>query len=245
MKIHSKKYFAFIGAVLAVLFFLPMLTVAGDLEPTAAPDNASSAMYTLEDIYNYLDTGVKGTKRSGGFIEPGFGPGATGHTLDEIHEKVAETCFETCEGTLNGTRWCDNGGGTVTDMTTGLIWLQNAYWGGLKPWRSNTPSDYDDAHTRAGILSAAMNAELSDGSVEGDWRLPTKSELYGLANGTEPVRSSSMRAFTGVQSDFYWSSTTYASNTSYAWYVYMYNGYAGIYYHKANHFYVWPVRSDN
>ena len=26
----------------------------------------------------------------------------------------------TCNGTLNGTRWCDNGDGTVTDLTTGL-----------------------------------------------------------------------------------------------------------------------------
>ena len=31
----------------------------------------------------------------------------------------------TCTGTMNGTRWCDNGNGTVRDMTTGLIWLKN------------------------------------------------------------------------------------------------------------------------
>ena len=38
----------------------------------------------------------------------------------------------TCTGTLDGTRWCHKNG-TVRDMTTGLIWLERADWGGQ--WR--------------------------------------------------------------------------------------------------------------
>ncbi len=57
-----------------------------------------------------------------------------------------------CTGTLVGTRWCDNGEATVTDMTTGLVWLKYADWEDPKPWRSNTSGDYDDARTRAGLL---------------------------------------------------------------------------------------------
>ena len=152
----------------------------------------------------------------------------------------------TCDGTLSsGGRWCtpDPEDGTVKDMTTGLVWLKDASWGGLKEWANSTT--WDDAHTRAGILSAGTaGANLSDGSVEGDWRLPTKKELYGLANGDEAVRSGSMQAFTGVQSSYYWSSTSYASLTLYAWGVYMYNGYAYDY-DKDDGYYVWPVRSDN
>jgi len=103
-------------------------------------------------------------------------------------------------GTPNGNRWCDNGDGTVTDLTTCLVWLQKADWGGSKKWEDCT--NHDDAHTRAGILKAGSSgADLSDGSVVGDWRLPTKTELHNLANGTEAVRSGNMRAFTGVQSD--------------------------------------------
>ncbi|MEM7336785.1 MAG: hypothetical protein AAF490_32230 [Chloroflexota bacterium] len=29
-------------------------------------------------------------------------------------------------------RWHDNSNGAVTDMTTNLVWLKNANWGGLQ-----------------------------------------------------------------------------------------------------------------
>ncbi len=67
----------------------------------------------------------------------------------------------TCKGTLVGIRWCDNGDSTVTDMTTGLVWLKYADWGGKKPWRSDTSGDHDDADTRAGILQDGV-VVLSD-----------------------------------------------------------------------------------
>ena len=47
-------------------------------------------------------------------------------------------CPVKCEGTLSvGGRWCDQGDGTVKDMTTGLVWLKNAGWGGRKYFRSD------------------------------------------------------------------------------------------------------------
>ncbi len=212
--------FAMITVFVALTVFLPGLVCAGNLEPPAGPDDDASAMYTIEDLYDYIDTGVAGVKRTGGFAEPVSDPGSTGRTLDEVHAKITEKCI-TCSGTLTGTRWCDQGDGTVKDMTTGLVWLQNASWGVFKPWRNS--ADYDDAHTRAGLLDAgASGAGLSDGSIIGDWRLPTKNELYGLANGTEAIRSGNMRAFSGVQSDGY----AYGHS-------------------KADNGWVWPVRSDN
>ena len=151
----------------------------------------------------------------------------------------------TCNGTLYANRWCDNEDGTVTDLTTCLVWLKKADWGGLRKWRcSDSDTDsYDDAHARAGLLYAgASGTDLSDSSVEGDWRLPTKTELEGLANGTEAVRSGDMQAFTGVQAHNYWSSTTSADFTNLAWVVYMGNGVVG---HAPKNFsyYVWPVRA--
>ena len=246
---------ALITAFVAAGLVLPGLARAGELEPPAGPDDPASAMYTIEDIYHYLDTGVAGTKRTGGFVEPTSPPDPTGHTLDEVHEKIAERCI-TCAGTLSaGGRWCDNGNGTVTDMTTGLVWLQKADWGGLKPWR-NSSTDcsspnytcYDDAHQRAGLLeSGSASANLSDGSVVGDWRLPTKSELVGIMQGNEFIRSSNIYMFTGVQSAYYnvfWSSTTYAVEPDYAWYVDVYYGSVKRT-SKGFKVYVWPVRSDN
>ena len=237
---------AIIMVFVALTVFLPGLVCAGNLEPPAAPDDDASAMYTIEDLYDYLDTGVAGTRRTGGFTEPVSDPGSTGRTLDEVHAKITEKCI-TCEGTLNGTRWCDQGNGTVKDMTTGLVWLKKADWGGRKKWRcfDSNPDPFDDANTQAGLLAAgSAGAGLSDGSSVGDWRLPTKTELHNLAHGTEAVRSSNMRAFTVVQSSYYWSSSTYAG-TYHAWYVAMDSGVA---YHGSKMImilYVWPVRSGN
>ena len=153
-------------------------------------------------------------------------------------------CPISCEGTLSPLgRWCDQGDGTVKDMTTGLVWLKKADWGGAKPWCDCSTSD--DAHTRAAQLWDGSpwegTAGLSDGSIEGDWRLPTKTELEGITVGTEYIRSSSMYFFTGVQFVGYWSSTTYSYNPVCAWVMYM----GTFYINKNNDFYVWPVRRGN
>ncbi len=127
----------------------------------------------------------------------------------------------------------------------GLVWLKNASWGGQYAFWVNTMNE-TNAHDRAAQLWDGSphegTANLSDDSVEGDWRLPTKRELEALSNGTEPISSGSMRAFSGVQSNYYWSSTTYAKYTYGAWAVYMVNGsaYVGS---KGFTYYVWPVRA--
>ncbi|MCP4358595.1 MAG: DUF1566 domain-containing protein [Chloroflexi bacterium] len=72
--------------------------------------------------------------------------------------------------------------------------------------------------------------------------MPTKIELNGLANsGTEDVRTGEVRAFTGIQVSYYWSSTTFASNPSYAWDVTLFDGDVSDD-SKALNYYVWPVR---
>ena len=101
--------------------------------------------------------------------------------------------------------------------------------------------DGTNAHDRAAQLKNGLGS-LTDGSEEGDWRLPTKTELYGLANGTEAVRSGRPQAFMGVQSYFYWSSATGTGGiTDFAWLVCLVDGFVGIG-NKSKTFYVWPVR---
>ena len=51
--------------MIVVLTLLPLAAFAGELDSPAAPDDAGSARYTLEDLYNRLDTGAEGTKRAG------------------------------------------------------------------------------------------------------------------------------------------------------------------------------------
>ena len=128
-------------------------------------------------------------------------------------------------------------------MTTGLVWLKKADWGGLFPLWADL---YDpDAHHRAAQLWDGSpyegSAGLSDGSVEGDWRLPTKTEFVGITIGTEYILYSQMYFFTGVQYYDYWSGTSYVSMPEIAWYVSMING---LVYNqsKFSPLYVWPVR---
>ncbi|MBI5589699.1 MAG: DUF1566 domain-containing protein [Deltaproteobacteria bacterium] len=141
-------------------------------------------------------------------------------------------------------RWCDNNNGTVTDTTTGLVWLKDAGWGGQKSWRASDGSDnpYDDAHTRAGFLFNGT-AGLTDGSVEGDWRLPTKTELITLTStaGIEPISVGSPQMFTGIQSDGYWSGTASAGYSASAWLVVLGSGHVNLA-GKTIAYYVWPVR---
>ena len=129
-------------------------------------------------------------------------------------------------------------------MTTELVWLKKADWGGQLPFFD---ASYDDAHNRAVRLWDEypwnVDPDLSDGSIAGDWRLPNKSELYGISVGTEYIRSSQMYFFTGVIPDYYWSSS-YPYSREWAWIVNMFNGYLNISY-KTTSFYVWPVRSGH
>jgi len=229
---------ALITAFVATGLLLPGPARAGDLEPPAGPDDPASAMYTIEDIYHYLDTGVAGTKRTGGFVEPTSPPGPTGHTLNQVHDKIGERCI-TCTGTLSaGGRWCDKGTGTVTDMTTGLVWLQNAGCMGKMNWPDAIKKPIEELRNG--------NCGLTDGSIWGDWRLPTKDELYGITQGTEYVRSSDMHFFSNVQSGGCWSRTTLAFGSDSAWGVDMSMVFGGVYYNdKTVISYVWPVRPDN
>ncbi len=80
--------------------------------------------------------------------------------------------------------------------------------------------------------------------TDGQWRLPTMAELETLLDASEydPAIVSSMSSFfTGYVSNKYWTSTSYAVNTSYAWFVDFYNGSINTQPKTASS-YVWPVR---
>jgi hypothetical protein len=159
---------------------------------------------------------------------------------------VCQPGGEVCDGLLSPLgRWCDQGNGTVKDMTTGLVWLKDAGWGDMKPWReAGDLNQNDDAHTRAGTLASSTGG-LSDGSVVGDWRLPTRSELIGITVGDEHISSSQMYSFTNVQASYYWSSTTDAGVTLAAYCVNMDTGAVAYDGKLATNKYVWPVRSGH
>ena len=141
--------------------------------------------------------------------------------------------------------------GTVTDNLTGLIWLQNANCtdtvGSIVKSGSGGTLNWQDALTWSNAL-ANGNCGLSDGSVAGSWRLPNRKELMSLTDlqNTSPALPTG-HPFTGVQSNVYWSSSSYAYSADHAWFVDMYVGVVGGYTdfsRKGNgNAYVWPVRA--
>jgi len=159
----------------------------------------------------------------------------------------------TCSGTMNGTRWCDNGNGTVTDLLGGggaagkcLVWLKNANCmtnlGGVNKSQGGFGSlNWNDARLWTDFLSSGY-CSLSDGSTQGEWRLPTKSEFAGLIAGYDTVSSSTPRSFINLMEPFYWSTTS--ADAGSAWYLEFSSfGSSMNTDDKLNYNYAWPVRS--
>ncbi|RJQ21247.1 MAG: DUF1566 domain-containing protein [Nitrospiraceae bacterium] len=118
-------------------------------------------------------------------------------------------------------------GDCVTDNLTGLMWSRNANLAGYMYWNA--------------ALNYANNLTLCGYS---DWRLPNRKELRSLIDYSNygPALPTG-HPFTNVQSNYYWSSTSYASDTSSAWIVSMWNGFVYNFIKDYYYVYVWPVRS--
>ena len=98
----------------------------------------------------------------------------------------------------------DNGDGTVTDESTGLMWLQ----------QTGGPMTWSDALAYCESLPITQSAGYSD------WRLPNVIELQSLVDyddDTEPVIDGGV--FPDAQAERYWSSTSRASSPANAWVV--------------------------
>ncbi len=255
----KKGKFTIVFAALTLLFSGTVYT--GNLDQAASPTSAGGgAMYTLEDIYNRLLNGTTATKRVGPFTEPGAGPAATGHTLDDVYNLIGNRAFVPktgqtgcwnasgasigCTGTgqdgekLKGATWpsprfTDNSNGTVTDNLTGLIWLKNANCFGTRNWTTAL----SDCNT---LASGACG--LTDGSAAGQWRLPNRFEMESLLDLSKFNRAlPTGHPFSGVQGNWYWTSTTFADGTSNAWGVSLFDGLVNGH-NKTFTRYVWPVR---
>ena len=116
-------------------------------------------------------------------------------------------CFD------NLSRYADCGNGTVTDVVTGLIWLQQP--------NCLLPAFWAQANQAAAELQHG-DCDLSDNSRPGDWRLPTAAEwnatfFTGLQRGcTSPaltnVEGSACLSigptpFIGLPAGLFWTSS--------------------------------------
>ena len=212
--------------VIAIGSLVSGLVLAGTLDPPGPP---APTMVTLQQIYDKLGApviGVAKTGQTGCWDGSGNPISCAGTGQDGALQR----------GVSVSPRFTDNADGTVKDNLTGLIWLKNANCFGLWTWTQALSA----ANT---LQSPNVTCGLTDGSAAGAWRLPNLRELHSLIdfgqfNPAFPVS----HPFSGVQSNYYWSSTTLPFNPGSAWNVSLANGYVSNGGKFTNAGYVWPVR---
>jgi hypothetical protein len=119
----------------------------------------------------------------------------------------------------------------VLDRLTGLEWTKNA-----------NPADFPLTWDEALDFVEGMNRERTFG---GGWRMPNRRELRSLiSHGARRPALPAEAPFTGLLQNWYWTSTTSARATAYAWYLHMAGG-RMFYGSKSSAYLLWPVRGES
>lgn len=159
-------------------------------------------------------------------------------------QSYTATFGEDSDYTCNPHSYTDLGNGIVRDNVTGLEWVKD---GNLiknrDPGFDKDGTSGDGAVTWQHALDYVAKLNAENYLNHNDWRLPTIKELSTLVDSSIPYPGPSINTtfFPGTVASYYWSSTTSAYDTSYAWRVYFYNGDVELK-HKSNNYYVRAVR---
>jgi hypothetical protein len=134
-------------------------------------------------------------------------------------------------------RFVENADGTMSDTLTGLTWSKE----GLVPGPDACLPGRRRSLRGALDLLTCLNAHGYLGRK--DWRLPNRNELASVVNRGQADSAAWLKTlgFSGVQSDSYWSSSTFVPAASNGWSVNLHDG-AVTTYAKPHDIYVWPVR---
>ena len=199
--------------------------VAGSIDAPGAP-TAGSGMQTLQQIYNYLNSGIKATPVPN-FQEPGAAPGSTMKTTKEIYDDIV-ALYERCNA-------------TAADVMPGKTFFctQSGSWGVQTgnyatptptPTPTITPTPVGDTVTIGTLVVAAWgegpgcasNVQMVPAAAlswaaglvwlgASDWRLPTGN------TGGELSTICENRALLGsYHLDYYWSATKNTSSSYWA-----------------------------
>ncbi|SFU92146.1 IPTL-CTERM protein sorting domain-containing protein [Paenacidovorax caeni] len=137
----------------------------------------------------------------------------------------------------------DNGDGTITDTSTGLVWDKCSIG---QTWDNTTPPGTCTGATTlfnwAAALAQATAANGASHRGQADWRLPNRTELESLVKIDADFPAIDGTYFPATPSNWYWTSTTYAPDPAGAWGVGFFNG-GTLAYVKTDTFLVRLVRS--
>lgn len=196
--------------LLAAFVFLGSFSIAsaGSLTPpSGAPSNT---MYTLNDLYTLMTTGT--TTASTNFTTPSTAT-STMRTITEIINAYVPPPDINASGPFS------NLGGSLgySDTNTGLIWQSGD--GGYLCWSTDYCGGVQAVEYCQNLMADGVTVA---GSAQNVWRLPTVRELQSVVDYNLVVPATTLP---NTQSDYYWSSTTYADDSAYAWFVSMNYGY--------------------
>lgn len=211
--------------------FTSVATTANYWSSTTYYGNTASAWAIRFSDGSYVNDGVANAKASAtnqvwAVKGASSGVGGLPSTGQMIVYAAGDDASVNAGAPITSPRFIDNGNGTITDSMTGLVWLKqaNCIQG---TWANALATIYNLADGQCG---------LTDGSAAHSWRMPNRNELLSLsdralANHAEFFNSNYVATINGLGnqaatfgdtfmvSQYYWTSTTDAADTTQAWTV--------------------------
>lgn len=126
---------------------------------------------------------------------------------------LAQKCSGAIPLTSPASNFSQQGDGTATDRTTGLMWMRCALgqqWQGGRCQGPATLFNWNEA------LKAAAAHEFAG---YGDWRLPNKNELGSLVEQSCVAPAINLEVFPATPAAFFWTGSPYANLATGAWSV--------------------------
>jgi len=124
---------------------------------------------------------------------------------------AAQICKETIIATTKDSSFAPNSDGTVTDNTTGLMWMRCSLG---QDWNGKTCSGKAATFSWPDGLKAASGYKFAGYT---DWRLPNKNELESIVEGRCYSPAINNIIFPATPSAYFWSSSPYAGLAHGAW----------------------------
>ncbi len=123
-------------------------------------------------------------------------------------------------GQSHTNRFIDNHDGTITDTATGLMWQKCSMGQSYNP-ATNGCDGSANIYTWQEALAVCEDLVLAGYD---DWRPPDRNELQSIVDYSRYNPAIDTNYFPGTVSSLYWSSTTNAYITNYAWLVPFHSG---------------------
>jgi hypothetical protein len=129
------------------------------------------------------------------------------------HALAQHACLQSIIATTPDTQFTIDKDGTVSDVTTGLMWMRCSLG---QEWNGKTCSGKAVILPWANALKAAADFNFAGYT---DWRLPNKNELESIVEDRCFAPAINSNIFPGTPSAYFWSSSPYAPVAEGSWSV--------------------------